>query len=58
MTLAKKFEQRLTRRPNSYVAAHTLERLLGMEHKPDEERLMLSWAMHWGQGSPEVQSGA
>jgi hypothetical protein len=50
MTLAEKFEQRLTRRPNSYVPAHTLERLLGMEHKPDEERLMLNWAMHWGQG--------
>ena len=50
MTLAEKLEQQLTRRPNSYVPAHTLERLLGMEHKPDEERLMLNWAMHWGQG--------
>ena len=50
MTLAEKLEQQLTGRPNSYVPAHTLERLLGMEHKPDEERLMPNWAMHWGQG--------
>ncbi|AFZ66793.1 hypothetical protein [Deinococcus peraridilitoris] len=50
MTLAEKLEQRLTRRPNSYVPAHTLEKLLGLPHKPDEERLWLNWAMHWGQG--------
>ncbi|HYP13025.1 MAG TPA: hypothetical protein VEQ63_03805 [Bryobacteraceae bacterium] len=50
MTLAEKAEQQLTRRPNSYVPAHTLERLLGLQHKPDEDRLMLNWAMHWGQG--------
>ena len=29
MTLAEKIEQRLTGRPDSYMAAHTLERLLG-----------------------------
>ncbi len=50
MTLAEKLEQRFTRRPNSYVPAHTLERLLGLRHKPDAERLWLNWAMHWGQG--------
>ena len=50
MTLAEKIEQLFTRRPDSYVPAHTLERLLGLPHKPDEERLALNWTMHWGQG--------
>jgi len=50
MTAGEKLEQLLTRRPNSYVPAHTLERLLGLPHRPDEERLWLNWAMHWGQG--------
>lgn len=50
MTLAEKLEQRFTKRPDSYVPAHTLERLLGLAHKPDEERLALNWTMHWGQG--------
>ena len=35
MTLAEKLEQACTKRPNSYVPAHTLERLLGLPHKPD-----------------------
>ena len=50
MTLAEKLEQQFTKRPDSYVPAHTLERLLGLEQKPDSERLGLNWAMHWGQG--------
>ncbi|PSR57150.1 hypothetical protein AHMF7605_02705 [Adhaeribacter arboris] len=50
MTLAEKIEQLFTHRPDSYVPAHTLERLLGLPHKPDEERLGLNWTMHWGQG--------
>ena len=50
MTLAEKVEQAFTGRPNSYVPAHTLERLLGLPAKPDHERLWLNWAMHWGQG--------
>jgi hypothetical protein len=50
MTAAEKLEQLFTRRPNSYVPAHTLERLLGLPHRPDRERLGLNWAMHWGQG--------
>lgn len=50
MTLAEKFEQAATGRPNSYVPAHTLERLLGLTTKPDAERLWMNWAMHWGQG--------
>lgn len=47
MTAAEKIEQRLTGRPNSYVPAHTLGRLLG---RPDQQHLGLNWAMHWGQG--------
>jgi hypothetical protein len=50
MTLAEKLEQSVTGRPNSYVPAHTLERLLGLPKRPDAERLGLNWAMHWGQG--------
>jgi hypothetical protein len=50
MTVAEKLEQAVTHRPNSYVPAHTLEQLLGLSHKPDEERLWLNWTMHWGQG--------
>src|SRR5918993_229732 len=50
MTAAEKLEQAFTRRPNSYVPAHTLERLLRLPHKPDAERQGLNWAMHWGQG--------
>ncbi len=50
MTLAEKLEQAITGRLNSYVPAHTLERLLRLPARPDEERLWLNWAMHWGQG--------
>lgn len=50
MTLAEKAEQAITGRPNSYVPAHTLERLLRQPRKPDEERLGMNWTMHWGQG--------
>ncbi len=50
MTAAEKLEQVFTDRPNSFVPAHTLERLLRLPRKPDEERLWMNWAMHWGQG--------
>src|SRR3712207_2233908 len=50
MTAAEMLEQALTRRPNSFVPGHTLERLLRLPHRPDAERLGLNWAMHWGQG--------
>ena len=50
MTAAEKLEQMVTGRPDSYVPAHTLERLLGLPSRPDEERVGLNWAMHWGQG--------
>jgi hypothetical protein len=48
MTLAEKLEQRITKRPNSYVPAHTLERLLGLPANQDKDSI--NWAMHWGQG--------
>jgi len=51
MTAAEKLEQAFTRRPNSFVPGHTLERLLRLPSKPDEERLWMNWAMHWGQGA-------
>jgi hypothetical protein len=50
MTAVEKLEQAFTHRPNSFVPAHTLERVLGLPTKPDEERLWLNWTMHWGQG--------
>ena len=50
MTAAEKLEQVVTGRPNSFVPAHTLERLMGRTRRPDEERLGMNWAMHWGQG--------
>ncbi len=50
MTLGEKLEQLVTKRPNSYVPAHTLEGLLRMPRRPDAERLRLNWTMHWGQG--------
>ena len=51
MTAGEKLEQALTRRPNSFVPAHTLERVLGLQEKPDDERLLLNWVMHYGQGA-------
>ncbi|WP_245479849.1 hypothetical protein [Hansschlegelia zhihuaiae] len=50
MTLAEKLEQAFTGCPNSYVPAHTLERLLQLPERRDRDRLGLNWAMHWGQG--------
>ncbi len=50
MTVAEKLEQAITGRPNSFVPAHTLERLLGQPRKPDQERQAMNWTMHWGQG--------
>jgi hypothetical protein len=47
MTIAEKLEQRFTKRPDSYVPAHTLQRLLG---QPEKDTLGANWAMHWGQG--------
>ncbi|AWN38865.1 hypothetical protein [Methylobacterium radiodurans] len=49
MTIAEKIEQSLTGRPNSFVPAHTLQRLLGRS-QPDRDDVLMNWAMHWGQG--------
>jgi len=49
MTSAEKLEQRLTGRPDSYMPAHTLERLLGLRPRPDSERRALNLSMHVGQ---------
>lgn len=48
MTLSEKLEQLVTKRPNSYVPAHTLERLLGLPANQDND--WVNWTMHWGQG--------
>jgi hypothetical protein len=49
MTLGEKVEQAFTHRPNSFVPAPTLERLLGLPSKPDGQRRGFSLAMPWGQ---------
>ena len=49
MTLGEKLEQRLTRRPSSFMPAHTLERVLGTDQRPDRERQAMNLAMHVGQ---------
>lgn len=48
MTLSEKLEQLFTKRPNSYVPAHTLQRLLRQQDNSDND--VANWAMHWGQG--------
>jgi hypothetical protein len=49
MTLGEKLEQAITRRPNSYMPAHTLERVLGLPRRRDSERHALNMGMHIGQ---------
>ncbi len=51
MTLAEKLEQRITGRPDSYVPARTLERLLGLAHARGGRAWRRNLAMHVGQGS-------
>ncbi len=50
MTLAEKLEQRLTGRPDSHVPARTLERLLGLPERPQQQPRSLNLLMHFGQG--------
>jgi len=51
MTVAELVEQRLTRRPDSYVPARALRTLLG-GHPSDAERpVVWNHAMHWGTGA-------
>jgi hypothetical protein len=49
MTLGEKLEQAITKRPTSFMPAHTLERVLGQRQKADSERGTLNLAMHVGQ---------
>jgi len=49
MNAAEKLEQRLTRRPDSYVPAHTLGRMLGLS-RPDEDRWPRNMLMHYANG--------
>lgn len=50
MTAGEKVEQFFTHRPNSYVPAHTLEKLIRFSPESDKGQLWLNWTMHWGQG--------
>src|SRR3954447_12106383 len=50
MTLGEKVEQSLTDRPNSYVPAETLGRLVCKTPGSPRQALGMNWAMHWGQG--------
>jgi hypothetical protein len=50
MTLGEKIEQRFTHRPDSYVPARTLSRLIGLR-KPNKKSPARNWAMHWGTGA-------
>lgn len=50
MTIGEKIEQTITNRPNSYIPAHTLEKILRLQYKPDSQRLILNHTMHFGQG--------
>ena len=50
MAAASKAEQLVTRRPDSYVPAHTLGRLLGLRD-PDDDRWARNMAMHYASGA-------
>lgn len=51
MTAAEKVEQRLTRRPDSYVPARVLARLTGLPEQPKRQPRWQNLAMHYGQGA-------
>ncbi|KAK4183384.1 hypothetical protein QBC35DRAFT_508135, partial [Podospora australis] len=51
MTIGEKIEQAFTHRPNSYVPARTLERLIGVRAGSDSQLFGLNMAMHYGQGA-------
>ena len=50
MTAGEKLEQRLTRRPNSYVPGRTLANLLGLS-RPNEDRFARNMTMHYAAGA-------
>lgn len=49
--MAEKVEQLITGRPNSYVPARTLERLLAVQAGTPTQLFLLNMAMHYGQGA-------
>lgn len=51
MTVTEKVEQRFTGRPDSFVPAVTLGRLLGISDDRSEHSVALNLAMHFGQGA-------
>ena len=51
MTAVEKVEQRFSRRPDSYMPAHTLGRVLGLS-RPDADSWGRNMAMHWGNAVP------
>ncbi|MBB5957988.1 hypothetical protein FHS29_004596 [Saccharothrix tamanrassetensis] len=51
MTVAEKVEQRVTGRPNSYVPARVLERLLRVRERQGRRSGAVNLAMHFGQGA-------
>jgi hypothetical protein len=51
MTAAEKLEQRWTRRPDSYVPARTLERLIALPERQGRQAVAVNLAMHLGQGA-------
>ncbi len=50
MALTARAEQLVTRRPSSFVPAHTLSHLLGLP-RPDDDRVVRNLAMHFGTGA-------
>jgi hypothetical protein len=50
MAGASNLEQRVTRRPDSYVPAHTLAHLLGLPD-PDADRWIRNMTMHYASGA-------
>lgn len=51
MTATEKLEQRFGGRPNSYVPAVTLGRLVGVADETAERSRWLNWGMHYGQAA-------
>ena len=51
MTLAEKVEQRVTRRPSSFVPARALLTLLGRRPGDADRPPLWNHAMHWGTGA-------
>src|SRR4051812_11221490 len=50
MALTARVEQLVTRRPSSYVPAHTLAHLVRLP-RPDDDRVVRNLAMHFGTGA-------